>query len=522
MKARITSFLLANTLFAMFTFSIDGWAQQKYLSFDEIQFTSDLERKTLKNLIEGEGDILTSFLVISIEDSSQFVAWKGVYDREMTALKNRKKSKKLSKDVKYVYDQLHSTFLTKYQLMSLFDQIFEDGVYNCVTAVALYAMAFEEVGIPYHIKETPTHVYIIADPDESQLLIETTDPVSGFKSFRPGFKEQFVAQLGMLKLVNENDIASKGIFGVFDEFYFGGAKLSLTELVGIQYYNQGVYLFNEKDYHGAWHALTKAQLFHDNKQITNMLLASLGSVLSYSDYSDWSDVMLIPYMERFLEHDIKETNVIGEFQRMLNFVLLQNNEDDKAKMAYEHFMAVSKNENLKNEITFAYRNEVAIRAYNRGNYFKAYHQSTKAYTAKPGNVNAETMLIEAFRMAYQDRTSQSALVALDTLIKQNPEIVENNRINTLRLNLFLEVMGDKFDARKATEGNELRSRFEEAVTNNPNFRYDRSIVGNAYSKAAVYYFKRGYTSKARSIIRTGLKYAPDNYQLKSRLSMLNY
>ncbi len=501
--------------------SLQAFAQQEYLTFDEVQFSSSLEKETLARVLNDEGDLIDGFLIISAEDSSEFAAWKKVYSRKIEELQQRKKPKKIAKDVKYLYDQLHQEFLTKYMYLAYFDEIFETGVYNCVTAVALYAMAFEACDIPYNIKETPTHVYIVADPDDSQLLIETTDPVDGFKTFRPGFKEQFVSQLGVLKLINENDIAKKGIYGVFDEFYFGGAVLSLKSLVGIQYYNKGISLYENNDYHGAWHAFSIAQLFHSNDQINKMLFASIASVVSYSDYSDWNDIELLPYLERFLDYDLKQTNIVGEFQKMINYVLIQNNDKETMKMAYEYFMEKSKNEELKKEISFNYYNELAIRSYNRANYDQSFGQFAEAYKAKPGHARVENMLLEAFKLAYRYKTPVEGLTRLDTLITNSPELLENNRVNSLRLNLYLEIMKNKFDSKQATKGNSYKALFEEAVAAHPDYRYDEHILGTAYSKAAVYYYKRGYTTKARSIIRTGLKYAPNNYELKSRLRMVS-
>ena len=37
---------------------------------------------------------------------------------------------------------------------------------------------------------------------------------------------------------------------------------------------------------------------------------------------------------------------------------------------------------------------------------------------------------------------------------------------------------------------------------------------------AAYYFKKGYTKKARQLLLQGLEYTPDNYLLKSRLQAL--
>ena len=244
-------------------------SQEKYLSIDEIEFETEIEQRTIEKLLKNEGEIIDGFLVIAPEDSASFGKWEDFYAKEIDALKQRKKPKKIEKDVKYIYDRLHEKFLRKYETLAYFDQIFENGVYNCVTAVALYAMSFEELGIPYSIKETPTHVYLIADPGNSQLLIETTDPVSGFRSFTPGFRENFVSQLAMQKLVDQSDIASKGVYPVFDEFYFGGADLTLKQLVACQYYNLGITYFNEKDYYKAWNAFSKAQLLHSSEQLNS-------------------------------------------------------------------------------------------------------------------------------------------------------------------------------------------------------------------------------------------------------------
>ena len=82
-------------------------------------------------------------------------------------------------------------------------------------------------------------------------------------------------------------------------------------------------------------------------------------------------------------------------------------------------------------------------------------------------------------------------------------------------------MGENFESKNPTEGISLMELFESTVSENPNYIFNRNVLGDAYSKAAVYYFKKGYSTKARSIIRTGLNYAPDNYQLKSRLMMIS-
>ncbi|MEP5610851.1 MAG: hypothetical protein ABJP45_01315 [Cyclobacteriaceae bacterium] len=499
-----------------------SFSQEKYISFEEIEFDSPLQRKVLKEISDGEGtEVFDAFLVIATEDSSSFEKWKVFYEKEMEVLKNRKPQKKLAKDVKNIYDNLHEKFLRKYEYVAYFDQIFENGVYNCVTAVALYAMSFERLGISYSIKETPTHVYIVADPEDSQLLIETTDPVSGFKTFSPGFKENYVAQLAMMKLVDQSDVSDKGLYTLFDEFYFGGADLSLKQLVGIQFYNLGVSALENNDYYSAWRALSKAQLFHSTDQIDRLLFVSIANVLSGSDYANWEDVKLLPYLHRFEEFDVKKTNVVGEFARMLNFVLVNNNDTEKAEKAFDYFVTNTTSDELIKEVTFLYNYERSRLAYNRANYKESFEFITKGYEAKPGNADAEALLTGSFQMAYVNKSTTEALSTLDTLMTQNEELEKNNHFNTMRMNLYLSKMGEDFDNRKSTSGTRLKELFEKTIAENPDYLYDRNILSNAYSKAAVYYFKRGYTTKARGIIQSGLELVPDSYELKSRLRMIS-
>ena len=507
------SFLFFNSLFIL--------AQKVSIPFEDIAFTSDIEQRTIQTLMDGNGEVFDALLAISPEDSLYFAKWKDFYQREIREMKNRKRSKKVAKDVKYIYDALHEKFLRKYQPLAYFDEIFERGVYNCVTAVALYAMSFEALGIPYGIKETPTHVYIVADPEASQLLIETTDPVSGFKTFSPGFKESYIAQLAMLKLVDQSDVATKGIYPLFDEFYFGGSDLTLQQLVGIQYYNKGVSLFENKDYHAAWSSLLKARLFHSNQQINDLLFASLANALSGSDYSEWEDIKLLPYLGLFKAYDVKKTNVTGEFSRMLNYVLIENSNVEMAEKAFQFFISKTEDDEIVKEVTYRYNYEKGRIAYNRGNYQESFGFMTMAYGSKPGNANAESLLTDSFRLAFRNKPAVEALATLDTLMTAHVGLKDNNHLNTMKLNLYLVKMGEDFDSKKTTSGNQMRELFEMKVEADDTYSYDKNILGNAYSKAAVYYFKRGYTSKARALLKAGLKYAPDSYELKSRLRMIN-
>jgi tetratricopeptide (TPR) repeat protein len=519
LDTKFTQMRILFILISIFPFLL--FSQEKYFNIDEVQFETQIEENLIRKILNGEEASVASFFSISPKDSLYFEVWSARFEKEIEELKVRKIPKKLEKDVEKIYESIHAKFLKKYENEAYFDQIFEKGVYNCVTAVGLYALTFRELGIPYTIKETPSHVYIVADPENTQLLIETTDPISGFKTFSPGFKENFVSQLGMMKLIDENDINSKGIYGVFDEHYFGGDDLTIEELVGIQYYNKGVFSLMENDFQSGIKALSKAQLFYSNKQLDELMLVSMVGILSSSDYKEWQDIRILPYLSRFESQNITRTNVNGEFNRMLNAVLIERNDVETAEKAYQHFITASNNQEINTEVSFSYYFEKAVIDYNRAYYRNSFDNIIMAYTYKPGHARAENLIGESFSLAFRNKSYDEALSTLDTIMAQNSELKKNNKLNTMRLNLYLAKMGDDFDSKKATSGNQMMALFEETVDGNSDYLYDENILGNAYSKAAVYYFRKGYSSKARSIVQAGLNYAPNNYELKSRLRMLN-
>src|SRR5690606_32752962 len=91
----------------------------------------------------------------------------------------------------------------------------------CVSATALYALAFEELKIPYTVKEQPSHVYLVAHPREEQIVLQTTTPVGGYTAISNEFKMSFVRNLKDNKVISSQEFASRDNSTLFDEYYFG-------------------------------------------------------------------------------------------------------------------------------------------------------------------------------------------------------------------------------------------------------------------------------------------------------------
>ena len=497
-------------------------AQNNIFSVDKIPFDSNTEKELIKDYLSGNLPSFTAFLAISSEDSSRFELWEKKFNRFIDDQKAIKPSKKLHKNVKRIYEDLHANFLKKYELLAYFDETFESGTYNCVSAVAMYALTFEALSIPYVIKETPTHVFIIVDPDNTQLLIETTDPVKGFKSFRPGFKENFVNQLLSVKVISEEEVSNKGLNMVFEENYFGGENLTIKELVGIQYYNKGASLYNDQQYLAAFEELSKAQLFHFNDEMNDILSASLINALAQSEYENWEEIKLTAYMDQFMEKGLSKNMIIGEMQRAMNIILIQNRDEELAQKTIDFYAMNAKDTAIIREVKFNYHYDRAVIYYNRSDSEKAFQYASKAYSLNPTNFRSEDLLIESFKLAFRNEEIESITQKMEELSQTYPQLLKNNSFISLKVNAYLFGMSKSFEEKKANLGSNYQSKAEHLIKEFEDLLYDPKLISEAYSNASVYYFKIGYTSKAKALLRKGLELAPNDRQLEIRLKMVNY
>ncbi len=495
-------------------------AQQQLVKFEEVEFRSRLERETLQKVLQTGEVTPASFLVISQEDSVSYDQWLEFFDDQMAPLKGRKVKKNKARDVEFLYKELHERFLRKYESRAYFDQIFENGVYNCVTAVALYAVTFEALGVEYDIKETPTHVYLVADPDDSQLLIETTDPVNGFAAFSKTYKKTYVSELVDRKLVDRADM-DRGVNEIFDQYYLGSDNITAVQLLGLQYYNKGLQLYDEERYYQAWSALAKAQLFHETTPISNVLFSSLVNHLATCDYSQPRDYRLLLLLPRFTRVDFKPADVGREYRRMLNSVLVNTGDEELADSLFHAFTAQVSDEDIRAEVVFAHNYERSGLLMQRGHFREAFDYAKLAYATKPQNTEAERLLVVSLTMASFNGGPAQTSAIIDSLMITFPNLINNNHFLGLQLNTLLDRMARSFQDRDPGEGQRLQQEFEQAAGQVSEALLDELKVGNAYSAAAVYYFRRNRLRTAKETIKKGLEFAPDSRELQARLAMLS-
>lgn len=171
-----------------------------------------------------------------------------------------------------VFYKTHRKYLGQYEQYASFNEMFSKSkLYDCVTATALYAIILEELGYSFEIRETDYHVYLIVDGDNRQYMLETTDPLYGFVS---DSKEMAIRQEQVVNdaVAYNTEYAMQGV-GSDEE---GGAAIAvelvnntitITQLAGLQYYNQALRAFNTEHYRDAYRHVIVAQGIYPSKRI---------------------------------------------------------------------------------------------------------------------------------------------------------------------------------------------------------------------------------------------------------------
>ncbi|MEP0369056.1 MAG: hypothetical protein ABJN36_06100 [Cyclobacteriaceae bacterium] len=503
------------TLFIFFLYSLSVNAQQDVVEYDQLVFKSSFEKEAFDSVLGNNPDYFFGFMTLAT-DSIMVEQWRGYYELRIKGFLERKRPKNDERYLKNAYQYVHDEFFIKYEPLVNFEKIFQDGVYNCVTACALYGMAFDDFGIPYVVKETPTHVYIIAYPYTAQIRIETTDPLNGYKDFGLGYKEQYVKQLAELKLIDQSDLA-EGVNAIFDKFYFTAPNLGLKELMGIHYYNQAVVSYNSHLYQSAFEMIQKAYFLHPSESMEEMMAESCRMMLSTTQYEDLSDVNALVTAMNLDHASIGNPQVLHEFSRLLHSQLAGKNDTAMVETAFLKIMEAATDSSLIEDLGSLYYYERSRMHYNRGNYRKGIPYAIKAYGFKPGLHEAENLMVHSIQNAIVSKELEpdDVELALDSLFEMYPALNNNSHLRQTRLTIYLQKMAEAYNVGNIDEAKNYQNKFEESADSDKS-KYNHQDVGHAYSRGVIYYFKKGWYKSARKVLNSGLKYAPNSSELRTR------
>ena len=204
------------------------------------------------------------------------------FDSFLKKLEKKRTSIKKEKDfIEYVFSKTHQTYLKKFEPYASFNSLFSNGSYNCLTGTILYAVILHHFDIPYQVIETNYHIFITVDSKQGKILLEATDPLSGFVDTENGIEKR-------ISTYRQNSLTASNARATYYQFNFDLYRsVSLEELRGLLYYNKAVDSFNHQKLEESVSYLVQAHELYSSSR-----MEELSMILSIAiQQSNWTGDM---------------------------------------------------------------------------------------------------------------------------------------------------------------------------------------------------------------------------------------
>src|SRR5688572_537041 len=479
-------------LFALFPIIIYAESEDSLVRWSEIKFSNSFEQTSFENFLKrNQKEYLQLFLTNSPTSETDLTSFEQKIDKTLQEINaSGALKKKNDKKVKFIYQTVHDRFFSKYEYENRFHEIIKTGSYNCVTATALYALFFEKLGIPYAIKEEPTHVYLVAYPNAENVLIETTTPLSGFLSFNSDFKSNYINTLKKQKVIGSAEVSGSNVDELFNKYYFGNENISLTQLAGIHFQNDALFKRDHDDLSGAYEQIQKGYLYYPSTRSEYLLMSFTAENLQVVS-EPVKKASFIGKIARFKDTGITPDMIKGEFSNLTGIVLSKNNDKDLYRKCYEETVRNMNDPELKQEINYIFNYENGRVFYNQGNYVRAKPYFAKAMALQPNNVDLGGVFVSCLGQSLRnERHNLTVLDSLESYKKRFPSLNENNNFNAMMSLAYVIESGDSFAKGDVKRGEKYQQLFEKQYESDKTL-LSPEAVGRAYSEASVYYFKKG-------------------------------
>lgn len=513
---------MKQSLLFFFTFFL-AWnianAQKKdTLIIKNLTYSSDFESKYFKNVTDKKQfDKVAMLLALNpATTENDLTNANRALEQAFQNLDAAKiNTKNLPKKVKAIFDLTHERFLKKYELVASFDQIMKDGTYNCVSATALYGLMLDHYNIPYEIKQLPTHVYLIADPSGSRVVLESTDPRGGYFEPDPKFKKSYVEYLQKSKLVSADEVRTKSVDELFTKNFQADKSINFQQLVALQYFNEGIKQEEVDSHSKALVAFQKSYRLYPANETRYLLTNSIGLQMQGMNYNKMEDIALLTSFYAMQPGDMYRDEFINDFKRLTQKYLLDKTDTVFYNKIYKEFITSSRDTISTNEIAYFYNFYTG-----RVNALRHQYDLALPYLRKAYRYNSSSAeLTGLVRGIMQDEVSQNYrtlnfIKKLDTYGKDFPFLKEEPFYHKTYLLMYGQAVLDNFNANKREEGKKYLSLFEAKYKEHKTVILENNMVGDLFFAAARSYGDANNLTLAKQYARRGLAYDPTHSQLK--------
>jgi tetratricopeptide (TPR) repeat protein len=498
-----------------------GFGQVELVNPDLVGYHSQEEKANFHNYFKKAQFENFQFFIASgsLLNESKVNEAKARFEQFVAPYKEEKfRNKKNERKARQIFDDIHKTFLKNYVESSSFEEIFYNGNFGSLSAAALFAIVFEEAGIPFKINYQPPALFLLVE-----TVKITPASTTGFEVLTEEYRANFVRVLKNAKLIPANEAASQSDNVLFNKYYFANQNFIKTlNLLGLQYLEDSQKKFTARSFESAFAQAEKAYLLFPFPLGAENLMGTGTNAFQARKQLDSVKAVQLAKISAYTEQGVTSENIQSEFFNIMNELLFEKGKKEELDRFYDILQRYIQNLHVKKDIEYLYYYEYG-RYYNSlAKFHEALPYFEKALTLSPSKIDA----VNGYVVNLAGKLSSSSnnienLMLIEKAASAYPTLLQSNTFNEMRLSTYLIQIAVEYDNQNAQQGEKYRLAFEELAGKNLNSHPNGNLVAQAYSRAAIYYFKKSQTQKARSLIDTGLKFSPNNYELISRQRMLN-
>jgi tetratricopeptide (TPR) repeat protein len=509
-----------------FTISIIA---QKPVLFEQLQFSSKLESQCFTHFNASKKiDTFAFFLTLDTLIATEQVAEKrhqlNLFLKELEQ-KISKKHPSTKKIVDIIFEETHKKFLKKYEENTSFDNIFKNGQYNCVTASALIMQVLKHFSIDYLIKETPNHIYLIADPKNSGILVESTDPQRGFFAPNDKFKSRFVGYLLEQKIVAEWEVEEKGVESIFDKYFYKNDNITVEELCAIHYFNAALEQREQKDYRRAYATIEKSMFLFPKALRSKMLIYSVFLEEIDNDIDKFLDFQNIERYTKaigYLNNPQVNKASVEDFEKISKVVLHNKGKESYFEQVYLKFKeALTESPKEQRLLKFVYHFQKAAYYQILGNFNKSLKETEQALILEPENISMQSLYGSLLFYVVRNRTDNEQVLKefahTDSLFSS---LTNNPYYRSVKLFVLMKQIEQLIENEDIKSAESYILKVEALSKNIAENELTVDAIGESYGSISGYYVRAGEYPKAKQWLEKGLTISPNNPTLKRKLDVL--
>ena len=483
---------------------------------EDLFYNSPFEFKVFDELEDGNRDYLALITCINPKTTEKEVdvyrRW--IADIAGTIRQDRFGRLNEEKKINVINNYVTRNLLVHYDQLSSFDDLYRYGRYNFVAEACLYALIMEEMHIPYIIKESSSHIYLLVWPQTEKIIVETTIPEFRYKMFDYGMRTGFVSYLRENDLIDEITYRSQTTRDLFEKYFFSQKDFTMKELSGLQYLHKALDDIEARAHRSACLNLQKAYYLNPSLKTQYILLIEYYNFIEDADLTSTENLAFFGASPRLIPVGFDPGYFLRRFTDLTATYLSEKNDVNEYDGVYRYLAGQVHDQQIREGLSFIYYYETGRYFSNSGKFALALDNLEKAYDINPSDKNMQALFVRTLA-EYDATTGSSDLISRLEYYEEEYEITEGYDIFLMVLmHTYLQYAGESFQVEDVATGETYLAKFDTLYRNNPDIDIDQYLIGRSYSSAAIYYFRKGDIIRSKQLVLKGLQFAPDNVELQ--------